>query len=51
VSEGKYRNAPDAASFLVEGKPTYAGGFSKVQFADLPEWTAFLKSFGPAAPR
>ena len=41
VSEGKYRNAPDASSFLVEGKPTYAGGFSKVQFADLPEWTAF----------
>jgi SAM-dependent methyltransferase len=41
VSEGTYRNAPDASRFLVEGKPTYAGGFSKVQFADLPEWTAF----------
>ena len=41
VSEGKYRNAPDASAFLVEGKPSYAGGFSKVQFAEFPEWTAF----------
>ena len=27
VTEGKYLNAPDASVFLVEGKPTYAGGF------------------------
>ena len=36
VSGGRYRNAPDAAEFLVEGKPGYMGGFAKVVFARSP---------------
>jgi protein-L-isoaspartate O-methyltransferase len=41
VSEGRYRNAPDASAFLVEGKPTYAGGFPKIHFAGFADWAAF----------
>ncbi len=40
VSEGRYRNAPDASEFLVEGKPAYFGGFAKVIFGEFPERTA-----------
>jgi SAM-dependent methyltransferase len=36
VSGGRYRNDPDAAEFLVEGKPGYMGGFAKVVFARSP---------------
>jgi len=36
VSGGRYRNAPDAAEFLVEGKPGYMGGFAKVLFGQSP---------------
>lgn len=41
VSEGRYRNSPDASAFLVEGKPSYAGGFPKIQFAQFSDWAAF----------
>src|SRR5438477_6854334 len=40
VSAGRYRNAPDAAQFLVEGKPSYFGGFPKVQLAEFPDLVA-----------
>ncbi|HEY3204112.1 MAG TPA: methyltransferase [Thermoanaerobaculia bacterium] len=40
VSNGRYRNAPDAAEFLVEGKQTYFGGFPKVMLAELSDWPA-----------
>ena len=40
VSGGRYRNAPDAAEFLVEGKPSYFGGFPKVLLAEFPDWVA-----------
>ena len=40
LSGGRYRNAADAAEFLVEGKPSYFGGFPKVQLAELPDWLA-----------
>lgn len=38
LSGGCYRNAPDAAEFLVEGKPGYFGGFPKVMLAEFNEW-------------
>ena len=40
LSAGRYRNAPDAAEFLVEGKASYFGGFPKVQLAEFPELLA-----------
>lgn len=38
VSSGRYRNAPDAAEFLVEGKPSYFGGFAKFLFSSYGDW-------------
>lgn len=38
VSEGRYRNEPDAAEFLVEGKPTYFGGFPKFLYQTYSDW-------------
>jgi SAM-dependent methyltransferase len=40
LSGGRYRNAPDAAEFLVEGKPSYFGGFPKLQLAEFPDLLA-----------
>jgi len=33
VSNGRYRNTPDAAEFLVEGKRSYFGGFARVSLS------------------
>jgi SAM-dependent methyltransferase len=38
VSNGRYRNAPDASEFLVEGKPGYFGGFPRAIFAAYADW-------------
>jgi SAM-dependent methyltransferase len=38
VASGRYRNAPDAAEFLVEGKPSYFGGFPRVIFTAFADW-------------
>jgi SAM-dependent methyltransferase len=39
VQDGRYRNSPDAAAFLVEGKPSCLGAFAKLQFLDMPRWS------------
>src|SRR5258706_15724032 len=39
VSDGHYKNAPDAAEFLVEGKPSYFGGFPKILFSEFAAWS------------
>jgi SAM-dependent methyltransferase len=31
VTDGTYRNTPESAEFLVEGKPSYLGAFAKLQ--------------------
>ena len=43
VSGGRYRNAPDAAEFLVEKKPSYFGAFPKVQLAEFPDLMALAE--------
>lgn len=35
VVDGAYRNTPESAEFLVEGKPTYFGAFAKLQGSDM----------------
>src|SRR3954470_11214075 len=30
LSKGKYRNSPEAAAFLVKGKPAFMGGMAEV---------------------
>lgn len=39
LRDGGYRNSPDASTFLVEGRPTYIGGFAKVLLADAGHWS------------
>ncbi len=51
VSGGRYHNAPDAAEFLVEGKPSYFGGFPKVQLAEFPDWPALPEVARTGQPR
>ena len=53
VSEGRYRNAPDASEFLVEGKDAYFGGFAKILFGESPGRTALpevVRTGRPEAP-
>src|SRR5829696_6881113 len=38
VVDGNYRNSPEAAEFLVEGKPAATGGYVKFTFADMGRW-------------
>jgi ubiquinone/menaquinone biosynthesis C-methylase UbiE len=51
VRDGKYENTPEAAAYLVEGKPSYFGGFAKFNFTDLPHWARLgdvVRSGAPA---
>jgi ubiquinone/menaquinone biosynthesis C-methylase UbiE len=51
VSGGNYANAPDAAEFLVEGKPSFMGGFAKMCVEEMVKWAqlpAVVKSGKPA---
>lgn len=41
VSNGRYKNTPDASEFLVEEKKTYFGGFPKVMLKEFAEWQSF----------
>jgi hypothetical protein len=38
LSEGLYRNTPDASSFLVKDKPSYLGGMAEVFLQDFATW-------------
>ncbi len=50
VSGGKYDNSPEAAEFLVEGKPSYFGGFAKFSFDDLRHWARLADVVKTGAP-
>ena len=50
VRDGKYENTPEAAAFLVEGKPSYCGGFPKFTFTDLPHWGRLADVIRSGAP-
>jgi len=38
LSDGRYRNTPEASAFLVNGKPSYLGGMAEVFLEDFPTW-------------
>jgi ubiquinone/menaquinone biosynthesis C-methylase UbiE len=38
LSNGRYRNSPEASAFLVKGKPAYFGAMAEVMTASLTEW-------------
>jgi SAM-dependent methyltransferase len=47
---GRYENAPDAAAFLVEGAPTYGGGFAEVMLGDLSRWAGIAEVVRTGVP-
>ncbi len=51
VSDGHYANAPDAAAFLVEGRPTFFGAFPRFHYAAFPEWTHLPEVVKTGQPR
>ncbi|GGT84800.1 methyltransferase [Streptomyces violascens] len=53
VSDGAYRNSPEASAFLVEGKPSYFGAFARHQFMDMARWSTLpevARTGDPVAP-
>lgn len=50
VRDGKYENTPEAAAYLVEGKPSYFGGFTKFNLTDLPHWARLTDVVRTGAP-
>lgn len=51
VTDGHYANAPDAAAFLVEGRPTFLGAFPRFHYAAFPEWTNLPEVVKSGEPR
>jgi hypothetical protein len=50
VIDGNYRNSPEAAEFLVEGKPADTGGYVKFTFADMGRWAGLPEAVRTGAP-
>jgi hypothetical protein len=50
VANGHYRNTPDAAEFLVEGKRSYFRGFARVSLGEFAEWQTLPEAMRPGAP-
>lgn len=52
LSDGRYRNTPEASAFLVKGKPGYFGGMAEVMTGSLTEWATLpeaVKTGNPTA--
>lgn len=50
LHEGSYRNAPEAAAFLVEGQPGCISGFAQFMFADMDSWSGLSEAVRTGAP-
>jgi SAM-dependent methyltransferase len=50
VTDGHYRNTPDAAEFLVEGKRSYFGGFARVALSEFADWQTLPEAMRSGAP-
>jgi SAM-dependent methyltransferase len=50
LREGSYRNAREAADFLVEGRPDSLTGFAKFMFADMGSWAGLTEAVRTGAP-
>jgi SAM-dependent methyltransferase len=50
LHEGSYRNAPEAAAFLIEGQPGCLGGFAKFMYADLDSWSGLSEAVRTGLP-
>ncbi len=53
LSEGRYRNGPEASVYLVKTKPAYLGAMAEVMMDELPTWAELheaVKTDVPQAP-
>jgi ubiquinone/menaquinone biosynthesis C-methylase UbiE len=50
VSLGRYENSPEAREYLVEGKPSYFGGFAKFTASELDKWARLAEVVKLGAP-
>jgi len=50
LTGGKYANAPEASTFLVEGKPTSLTGLARVALAGIPNWARLPDAVASGAP-
>ena len=51
LSDGTYRNSPEASEFLVERKPAYTGGYVKFTFADSARWAGMPDAVRTGEPQ
>lgn len=54
LNDGRYANTPEAAAFLVKGKPAYVGGMAEVMTGSLIDWATLpqaVKTGRPTASR
>lgn len=40
LCDGSYRNTAESSAFLIEGRPTYIGGFAKVLLQEIGDWSS-----------
>jgi hypothetical protein len=50
VAEGKYANSPEAAAFLVEGKPSSLTGLARVALHGMPDWAKLSEAVKTGGP-
>ncbi len=50
LSEGRYRNTPEASTFLVKGNPAYLGAMAEVMTHSLGEWATLPEAVRTGAP-
>jgi SAM-dependent methyltransferase len=50
LSNGLYRNGPEAEAFLVKGKPAYFGGMADVMASSMNDWTMLPEAVKTGTP-
>jgi len=50
-SGGNYQNSPEAAFYLVKGKPSYLGGMAEVFMDEMPVWAKLPEAVRTGAPQ
>src|SRR5262245_38836910 len=51
LQDGRYRNTPDASTFLIEGKPSYLGGMAKMNYLDFGRWSTLAEAAKSGVPQ
>ncbi len=51
LKDGRYRNTPNASTFLIEGKPSYLGGMAKLNYRDFDRWSTLADAVKQGVPQ